>query len=341
MPTPTRLATSAKIDVASVAAMPRTTASASASGAAMLSTPSASRSTSTSRPSASTPSCVSATHGAPTERAASASSSIGVEPGSVHRPPSPSHGAGRAASAVSTSSTAPSMPTQDGRDLRAGLDERARRQHARRRRRAGAARRRRRDAQATLRGDHLGRRLGHPGPRAGSRAGGGGGGRPAAPARRPTAARPRRRRWVTASRRGRRCPERRPRPAGAGAGVVVVVGATASGVGGRRLDGRHRRRRRSSASGSAGGAGAAAGAGGAGAGGGGRRRRADGREGELLADEDQVGILDDVGVGDDDRVHVPGDRGVVVGQRRRARAGRARGPTALSSSSTVTVSGAR
>ena len=306
-----RLATSAKIDVANVAAMPRTTASARGSGATMLSTPSASRSTSTSRPSAPSPSCVRATQGAPTERAASASSSTGAEPGRIHRVAAPSHGGGRTASPVSTSSTAPSTPTCTTAiwaPVSASEAAAARMAMSTRSRRSPASTDRKRRSAATISGFGSGtlargselrsrwRRL------AASSASTPAESRAASPTPIGDGDVP-----AAASAAGVVGP-----PGGSSDGVVVVVelaavldgaGSSSGGTVAIRNQGRCRR--------------GIGGMSGADAAGGDvtvaeRRRRTNGGERELLADVDHVRVLDDGGVGIDDRLHVPGDRRVVV-----------------------------
>ena len=102
--------------------------------------PSASRSTSTSQPSASTPSWASATQGAPTVRAASASSSIGVAPGSRQHVAATLPRRWQVARAVNVSSTRPSRSGPDDGDLRRHPGRARRPPRARRRRRAAGAR---------------------------------------------------------------------------------------------------------------------------------------------------------------------------------------------------------
>ncbi len=265
-------------------------------------------STSTSRPSSSTPSWASAAQGAPTLRAASASSSIGVDPGSVHRSAAPSHGAGSVLGVDSTSSTAPSVPTSTT-TMRAGPSTSdaaaARTAMSTRSSRSPASTARSLRSAATAPGGGSGTRLRGCDDRRRNRR--------RAPTRASTPADSRAASPMPIGDgddpRAVVAPSGASAGAGAtGAGVVVVVvveAATSGGLAG----GATGATTVDSATGGGAGGSAAGSSGGAGSGAG---RSDDGRQVQALAGVDEVGVLDHVVVVDDDPVHVVGDRDVTV-----------------------------
>ena len=331
----------------SVAAIPRTTVSACSSGGDDDSSPSASRSTSTSRPSSSTPSWASATHGS-----ADGSGRVGEQldrrragqrPARAAPVPRRRQRRRRRSASARPSPSVPARTTAIG----AGRRRASRRPPGRRRRRAAAARRRRsarnRRSVATVSGGGSGTRArGRRARRRSRRRAATSASTPAdsrAASPSPIGGRRRRSASAASASAGRPGVDGRRSTWSRGVVVAVVAAAAASaaavGAGSDRRAGGDWDRAAAAVAAARPAAGRQLG----------RRwrcrRRADGGEVELLADIDQVRILDDVGVGVDHDLQVGGDGGVVGGQTGAGETLLGERPQVVAGSSTVDRPGRR